>query len=162
MQIPAPPILIEGLRPSNSPTRALARRSAGSLRSRGSFAPLTRAAHRFAPRTPLLALSLAAPPAHSDREARSRRSLASQTPFALELPYSRSRSPLRRLTPIARLVRAAHAHRTAAPSTESIAKRAPSTTWTSVPFIQSLADDLDCRDGEAQEQLLPLKTDSTR
>ena len=32
----------EGLRPSDSPTRALARRFAGSLRSRGSFAALTR------------------------------------------------------------------------------------------------------------------------
>src|SRR5690349_10989560 len=31
VQIPAPPIFIEGLRPSNSPTRALARRFDGSL-----------------------------------------------------------------------------------------------------------------------------------
>ena len=38
------PILVssEGLRPSDSPTRALARRSAGSLRSRGSLAALAR------------------------------------------------------------------------------------------------------------------------
>src|SRR5690606_16879113 len=86
--------LTEGLRPSDSPTRALARRSAGSLRSRGSFAALTRFYRGFAPRTPLHALSLAAPPARSDRVARSRRSLASAGASPLGLPYTRSRSPL--------------------------------------------------------------------
>src|SRR6185437_14478894 len=35
-------VLLEGLRPSNSPTRALARRFAGALRSRGSLATLAR------------------------------------------------------------------------------------------------------------------------
>src|SRR6185295_16249169 len=36
-------VLSEGLRPSDSPTASLARRSAGSLRSAGSFAALARA-----------------------------------------------------------------------------------------------------------------------
>jgi hypothetical protein len=35
-------VLSEGLRPSNSPTRSLARRFAGALRSRGSLAALVR------------------------------------------------------------------------------------------------------------------------
>jgi hypothetical protein len=41
--------LTEGLRPSDSPTRALARRFAGSLRARGSLAALARAARRRRP-----------------------------------------------------------------------------------------------------------------
>jgi hypothetical protein len=41
---PPQPIFSEGLRPSNSPTRSLARRFVASLRSRGSLAALTRAA----------------------------------------------------------------------------------------------------------------------
>jgi len=81
VQIPAPPISIEGLRPSNSPTRALARRFDGSLRSRGSLA---------------LARSLAY----------SATIYRGASP--LEFPYTRSRSPLRRLAPIAWLVRCAH------------------------------------------------------
>ena len=42
------PILVfsEGLRPSDSPTRALARRCAGALRSRGSLAVLARTVER--------------------------------------------------------------------------------------------------------------------
>ena len=40
--LPGALLLSEGLRPSDSPTRALARRFAGSLRSRGSLAPLVR------------------------------------------------------------------------------------------------------------------------
>src|SRR4051812_18896708 len=48
VQIPAPPISFEGLRPSNSPTRALARRSDGSRRSRGSL----RVARSNGPRVP--------------------------------------------------------------------------------------------------------------
>src|SRR3954465_13060945 len=60
------------LRPSNSPARSLARRDAGSRRSRGSLAPLARA-FGFAPRTPLHALSLAATPARAVRVAPPRR-----------------------------------------------------------------------------------------
>ena len=66
--------LSEGLRPSDSPTRALARRSAGSRRSRGSLAcSLARCdsfssyPRGFAPRTPRHAPSLAAPPAPAGR-----------------------------------------------------------------------------------------------
>ena len=39
-------MLSEGLRPSDSPTRALARRCAGALRSRGSLAMLARTLER--------------------------------------------------------------------------------------------------------------------
>src|SRR6185295_14502182 len=63
----------EGLRPSDSPTRALARRFAGALRARASLAALVRISLRssvaiiqprgFAPRTPRHALSHAASPA---------------------------------------------------------------------------------------------------
>jgi len=42
LQLPAPPFFSEGLRPSDAPTPSLARRFAGSLRSGGSFAALTR------------------------------------------------------------------------------------------------------------------------
>src|SRR5262245_49402382 len=59
VQLPAPPILSEGLRPSDSPTRALARRFAARsvpvARSLRSLAMLA----RFAPGTPLRAHSLA-------------------------------------------------------------------------------------------------------
>ena len=41
-------VLSEGLRPSDSPTRALARRCAGALRSRGSLARLARSLQRAA------------------------------------------------------------------------------------------------------------------
>src|SRR5204863_1853797 len=64
--------LTEGLRPSDSPTRALAHRFAGSRRARGShrcarsLAPV----RRFASRTPLHALSLAASPPRAVRVAR--------------------------------------------------------------------------------------------
>jgi len=48
-QMPVPvPFLLEGLRPSNSPTGALARRFAASLRSRGSLAALARVVLRVA------------------------------------------------------------------------------------------------------------------
>src|SRR5215203_4754314 len=77
--------LFEGLCPSNSPTRALSRRCGGSLRSRGSFAALTRGDRGVAPRTPRHALSLAAATARSDRVARSRRSLAAIGAVPLEL-----------------------------------------------------------------------------
>ncbi len=43
-----PSVLSEGLRPSDSPTRSLARRFAGALRSRGSLATLARAVPRTA------------------------------------------------------------------------------------------------------------------
>jgi hypothetical protein len=46
------PILPEGLRPSDSPTRSLARRFAGALRSRGSLAMLARSASRKGSRNP--------------------------------------------------------------------------------------------------------------
>ena len=46
------PRLSEGLRPSDSPTRALARRFAGSLRPRGSLAALARGVTGLAPQTP--------------------------------------------------------------------------------------------------------------
>ena len=39
-------VLSEGLRPSDSPTRSLARRFAGALRSRGSLAMLARTLER--------------------------------------------------------------------------------------------------------------------
>ncbi len=107
VQIPAPPLFIEGLRPSNSPTRALARRCAGALRSRGSLAALARAFP-----TPALELPYT----------RSRAPLRRRAPFAwlargariyrgaspLELPDTRSRAPLRRRAPFAWLARGAH------------------------------------------------------
>src|SRR5262245_59792784 len=84
--------LIRRLRPSDSPTRSLARRCAGALRSRGSLAMLARdlgptfrfmrqllvLSDGFAPRTPLHALSRAAAPARSVRVARSPCSLATE------------------------------------------------------------------------------------
>src|SRR5262249_8641487 len=125
--------LSEGLRPSDSPTRALARRFAGSLRSRGSLAALVRDEYvgrarfihhprGFAPRTPLHALSLAASPARSVRVAHSLRSFATSTSVVrgsssirgaspLGLPCTRSRSPLRRLAPFAWLTRCARSRR---------------------------------------------------
>ena len=81
-----PPVSSEGLRPSDSPTRALARRCVGALRSRGSLAMLARTTRKarevyemasrshprgFAPRTPRHALSRAASSARSVRVARS-------------------------------------------------------------------------------------------
>src|SRR6478672_39609 len=113
----------EGLRPSESPTRSLARRFAGSLRSRGSLAALVRSLARedvdsspkgFAPRTPQHALSLAASPARSVRVAHSLRSFAAsrgrtsillRRASPLGLPNTLSRSPLRRLAPFAWLTR---------------------------------------------------------
>jgi hypothetical protein len=41
-------VLSEGLRPSDSPTRSLARRFAGALRSRGSLALLARTLQQLA------------------------------------------------------------------------------------------------------------------
>ena len=113
MPRPADPFLSEGLRPSDSPTRALTRRFDGSLRSRGSLAaarslrtPLHGLSLAASParsesrgslaaarslRTPLHGLSLAASPARSDRVAHS-------LPLVrFGLPYTDSRSPLRRL-----------------------------------------------------------------
>src|SRR5206468_9438272 len=61
-----------GRRPSDSPTRALARRFAGSLRSRRSLTAFVRVVPSqpgVAPRTPLHAPSLAASPARSVRVA---------------------------------------------------------------------------------------------
>src|SRR5687768_17233798 len=95
-------VLTEGLCPSDSPTRSLARRFAGSLRSRGSVAALPRACHiqgASAPRTPRRALSRGpqcpAPFARLGRCAPSR------------MPYSRgvrpSDSPTRSLPPSPRL-----------------------------------------------------------
>src|SRR6185295_17898666 len=57
------PLLIssEGLRPSDSPTRALARRAVGALRSRGSLAVLARSAFV---RWPLLSIHEVPPLGH--------------------------------------------------------------------------------------------------
>jgi hypothetical protein len=84
--------LIEGLRPSNSPTRALARRSAGShpgarlahaVRSLLTAASLLELPYSH-PRSPLRRLA-------SGREAPSRRSLAADCGFAGSRRYARSR-----------------------------------------------------------------------
>src|SRR5919198_1116310 len=72
-------VYFEGLRPSNSPTRSLARRFAGSLRSRGSLAVARSLVLTFH------CLFRGASP--------------------LELPYTLTRSPLRRLAPFAWLTR---------------------------------------------------------
>src|SRR4051812_33351126 len=75
------PNLIEGLRPSNSPTRSLARRCAGSRRARGSLTAFARTPHQTLidgrrPSNSPTRSSLAAAPAHAGPVARSRRSLA--------------------------------------------------------------------------------------
>src|SRR5213078_3306618 len=79
------PVLSERRCPSDSPPRALARRCAGALRSRGSFAALTRLSCRAGLRACLI------------REA-----------LPLGLPPPPSRAPLRRRAPFAWLVRCAH------------------------------------------------------
>src|SRR5260221_411861 len=103
-----------GFRPSDSPTRALARRFAGSLRLRGSLAPLVRISspRAFAPRTPLHAHSLAASPARSVCVAHSLRSFASvrHRLSPLRLPHTRPPSPPPPLPPFAWPPRSARSH----------------------------------------------------
>src|SRR5258708_5604823 len=98
-----------GFAPPAPPTRSLARRFAGSLRSRGSpAAPRSLFVRRASPRrTPLHAPSLAASPARSVRVAHSLtlvRFLSGGLRPAGP-PYTLPRSPLRRLAPFAWLTR---------------------------------------------------------
>ncbi|HVH58545.1 MAG TPA: thiamine pyrophosphate-binding protein [Vicinamibacterales bacterium] len=76
-------ILSEGLRPSDSPTRVLARRSAGSLRSRGSLATLARDLLTAA-RKPLLLVGLGA---RGPADAAAIRSLCSARNIAAMVTY---------------------------------------------------------------------------
>ena len=93
--LPGALFLIEGLRPSNSPTRSLACRFAGSLRSRGSLAPLARPIFIEGLRpSNSPTRSLAGPPPAPLRSRGSLASLRSRRPsFAPRTPYTLSRAP---------------------------------------------------------------------
>src|SRR5262249_60003129 len=92
-------------RPSDSPTRALARRFAGALRSRGSFAALTRTVSQRCHRWPRYGLWIGSSTPVPELV------VITRGASPLGLPETRTRAPLRRRGPFAWLARCAHSHR---------------------------------------------------